>query len=137
MSSIGFPGSQSTYSTVDRKTCQQAPRSEFEKNVAAYGPVAASVIGAADAAAEAIGDVASAGGQALSSLGNTAREGVEAVGDVVDDISQIIQAGARYANQGAQLADDAIDTVGDALSDAADSVRSGLTAGAQTIAALL
>lgn len=136
MSSIGFP-STSGSNAIDRKGCQQAPRSQFEKNSAAFGPVAASVIGVADAATDALGDVASAGGKALSSLGSTAKEGVEAVGDVVDDISHIIQAGARYANQGAHLADEAIDTVGDALSDAASSVRSGLTAGAQTIAALL
>ncbi len=136
MSNIGFP-SASSHHAIDRKLCQQALRSQFEKNSAAFGPVAASVIGIADAATDVISDAASAGGQALSSLGSTAQEGVEAVGDVVDDISQLIQAGARYANQGAQLADDAIDQVGDALSDAADSVRSGLTAGAQTIASLL
>jgi len=136
MSSIGFPSTSSNHA-IDRKGCQQAPRSQFEKNSAAFGPVAASVIGVADAATDAISDVTSAGGQAIASLGSTAKEGVEAVGDVVDDISHIIQAGARYANQGAHLAEEAIDTVGDALSDAASSVRSGLTAGAQTIAALL
>lgn len=136
MSSIGFPSNSASHA-IDRKSCQQAPRSQFEKNSATYGPVAASVIGVADAATEAIGDVASAGGKALSSLGSTAKEGVEAVGDVVEDISHIIQAGAHYANQGVRLADKAIDTVEDALSDAAGSVRSGLTAGAQTIASLL
>lgn len=136
MSSIGFP-STSTNQAIDRKACQQAPRSQFEKNAAAFGPVAASVIGVADAAGEALSDVASASGQAISSLGNTAKEGIDAVGDVVDDISSIIQAGARYANQGMSLADEAIDSVADALSDTAGSVRSGLTAGAQTIASLL
>lgn len=109
------------------------PKTSFERNAQAYGPVTATVIGAVEAGTDLVGQAIEAGGDALEFIGDESMEAVHAAGDVVNDLQQIIQSGARYVSDSAGSLGDSIT---EALDAAGDTATQALTTGAQILSSL-
>lgn len=112
--------------------CSQS-KTTFERNSQAYGPVAATVIGAVEAGTDLVGQAIDVGGEALEAIGDQSMELAEAAGDLVDDLQQIIQSGARYVSDGAGSLTDSFT---EALDAAGDTAAQAFTNGVQVLSSL-
>ena len=133
--SVNFnPSNTSTQST---SVCRagRAGKTPFELNSDAYGPVAASVIGAAEAAANAASSTVTFSDKALQQLTTSAHDAVSTVEDAAHSVGQWLSDGVHEVESGVQqlgtLASDgyhsveaAIGSVVDGVTDAADSAAS-------------
>ena len=117
-------------------SCAQ-PKTSFDRNAQAYGPVAATVIGAVEAGSDLVSQAIDAGGDALEAIGDQSMDIVHAAGDLVDDLQQMIQSSARYVSDGAEsLTSSITDSITDALDAAGDTAAQALTNGAQILSSL-
>jgi hypothetical protein len=141
MSSINFLPSGAAAATAQSAACKRTAPSAFEVNTAMYGPVAASAIGVAQAAAPAASSVVSFSQAALKELASAADSVSDTVGDAVDFVGEGLSsvAGAAVAayDQGVKLAhsvENAADAVGDVVGSATGAVTDGLMTAASNVA---
>lgn len=121
---------------------------DYEINVGLYGPAVATVIGAADAAADSVSAICSFSTESLDKLGNMVGTGYDAVGTALSDTGDAVGAAIGSATNGltqlyadvAAMADKGIEALGDAgqaVSNAAeevvDSIGDGLSNAASTV----
>lgn len=115
------------------------PKTNYDVNSAAYGPVVAGVVGAAEAAADSVSAVVSFSAESLEKLGDVAESGLQSVTDVFGDVADAVGDAVDSVENGVvslynEVADMAEDTF-DAVGDAASSVVDGISSAAGTVAA--
>lgn len=124
----------SNTSTPSASVCRTG-KTPFELNSDAYGPVAASVIGAAEAAVNLAGSTVTFSDKALQQLTTSAHEAASTVEEAAHGVGQWLSDGVHEVESGVQqlgtLASDgyhsvesAIGSVVDGVTDAADTAAS-------------
>lgn len=127
-----FNAAQSPYSAG-----QKAKLGNFEINSKQFGPVAASVIGAADLASDAASAVYSFSSESLRQLGQGADAAYDAIGQAVDQLGELddlaIEATMALVDGAGELVDTIVEpvataaqAVGDAVSDTVEELGSAL-----------
>lgn len=139
MSSINFlpPGT----AVAQTPSCRRAMPSAYETNAALFGPVAASALGVAQAAAPAASAVVTFSQAAMKELASAADSVSDTVGDAVDfvedGLSSVAGAAVAVYDQGVKLAqsvENAADAVGDVVGSATGAVTDGLMTAASNVA---
>lgn len=121
---------------------------DYSINAGLYGPVVASAIGVANAAADSASAIVSFSAEGLEKLSDMAESGYAAVGtalsdagdtvgtaigSVTDGITQLYTDVAAMASEGMDALGDAGRTVSDAAEEVIDSIEDGLSDAASTV----
>lgn len=114
---------------------------DYEINVGLYGPAVATVIGAADAAADSVSAICSFSTESLDKLGDMVGAGYDAVGTALSDTGDAVGAAIGSATGGftqlyadvAAMADKGIEAVSDAAEEVVDSLEDSLSNAASTV----
>lgn len=126
------------------KACQD----DYTINAGLYGPVVASAIGAANAAADSVSAICSFSAESLEKLGDMADAGYDAVGTALSDTGDAVESALDSVTNGftqlysdvAAMVSDGLDTLGDvgqtvsnAAEEVIDSIEDGLSDAATAV----
>ncbi|MDP1655571.1 MAG: hypothetical protein Q8K91_09920 [Hylemonella sp.] len=126
------------------KACQD----DYTINAGLYGPVVASAIGVANAAADSVSAICSFSAESLEKLGDMADAGYDAVGTALSDTGDAVESALDSVTNGftqlytdvAAMASDGLDTLGDvgqtvsnAAEEVIDSIEDGLSDAATAV----